>query len=248
MATPETSNLPNKKKIWVPLENNPDVFSHLASKLGVSSNLDFYDVYSIDDPELLAFVPRPVYALLFTCPADVYYKAREKDDKTVPEYNEAGDKEPVVWFKQTIGNACGLIALLHGLCNGETKQYIQPGSDMEKLLKEAIPLKRQARADLLYNSEALEVAHKSAAVRGDTVAPNSEDPVGNHYICFVKGKDGHLWELEGGWKGPLDRGALEPEEDMLSDKALNLGVKNFLAQAGGKDLRFSLVAMAPNLN
>lgn len=38
-------------------ENNPDVMNQLATKLGLSSELQFYDVYSLDAPEKLAHIP-----------------------------------------------------------------------------------------------------------------------------------------------------------------------------------------------
>ena len=72
-----------------------------------------------------------------------------------------------------------------------------------------------------------------------------------HYVCFVKNDDGHLWELDGRRKGPLDRGSLGAEDDVLSPKALDLGVRSFLkreAEAGGGELRFSLIVLAPSLD
>lgn len=122
---------------------------------------------------------------------------------------------------------------------------------MEKLLREALPLKPAERAELLYESTTLESAHASAARKGDSAAPDAESKVDLHFVCFVKAKDGHLWELDGGRKGPLDRGALGEEEDALSEKALDLGVRRFLKneeRAGGRDLRFSLVALAPSFD
>lgn len=68
-----------------------------------------------------------------------------------------------------------------------------------------------------------------------------------HYVCFIKSDKNHLWELDGRRKGPLNRGALASEEDLLSDKALDLGVRSFLkreAEAGGGELRFSLITLA----
>jgi len=251
MTSSDKFDAPKGRKTFVPLENNPEVMSHLAHRLGVSYKLGFQDVYSIDDPELLAFVPRPAYALLFICPAKVYWKTLGEEIANMPEYDGSGENEPVVWFKQTIGHACGLIGLLHGVCNGGAKEYIQPGSDLYNLLKEAIPLKPTPRADLLYNSSALESAHQSAAQEGDTEAPSAEEDNHFHFICFVKDKDGHMWELDGGRKGPMDRGALGPDEDVLSEKALQLGVRAFLAkeaQLGGGELRFSLVALVPNFD
>ena len=44
---------------------------------------------------------------------------------------------------------------------------------------------------------------------------------------------------------------LDADEDVLSEKALSLGVKRFLTreeEAGGGELRFSLVALGPSLD
>jgi len=97
----------------------------LLHKLGLSPKLAFHDVYSIDDPDLLAFTPRPAYALLLVFPvSDTYEKFRLQEDADKPEYAGAGPDEPVVWYKQTIGNACGLIGLLHGVSNGAARSHI----------------------------------------------------------------------------------------------------------------------------
>ncbi|MCJ1472319.1 ubiquitinyl hydrolase 1 [Lambiella insularis] len=245
-------DVPASNKRFVPLENNPEVMSSLLHQLGMSKSIGFHDVYSIDDPELLAFVPRPAYALLLVFPVNERYeKFRSSEDSGKPEYKGSGPEEEVMWFKQTIGNACGLIALLHGASNGPVKKFIEPGSDLEHLLQEAIPLKPIPRADLLYESRALESAHQSAAQKGDTVAPSADDHIELHYVCFVKSADNNLWEMDGRRIGPLKRGQLGPEEDVLSEKALELGVKSFLRreqEAGGGELRFSLVALGQSFD
>ena len=49
----------------------------------------------------------------------------------------------------------------------------------------------------------------------------------------------------------MNRGTLGPEKDVLSEKALELGVRKFLQreeEAGGGELRFSLITLAPNLD
>jgi ubiquitin carboxyl-terminal hydrolase L3 len=224
--------------------------STLASSLGVSPALGFHDIYSISDPDLLSFIPRPVYALIFLCPASIYHRARDAEHAAMPEYAASGPAEPVIWFKQTIGHACGLIGLLHSVLNGPAAEMIVQKSELHRLLSEAIPLKTMERAKLLEDSDVLEAAHHAAAVSGDTAAPDmdSAERLGNHFIAFVKGKDGHLWELEGNRKGPLDRGVLGENEDVLSERALELGIKRYVKleeEAGGKELRFSCLALAP---
>ena len=97
----------------------------LLHQLGVSKTIAFTDVYSIDDPDLLAFVPRPAHALLLIFPvSETYEKFRRQEDEGKKEYAGFGPNEEVTWFKQTIGNACGLIGLLHGATNGQAKQHI----------------------------------------------------------------------------------------------------------------------------
>jgi len=226
--------------------------SSLVHNLGLQKNLAFHDVFSIDDPGLLAFVPRPAYALLLIFPvSDTYEKFRVQEDSDKKEYDGSGPEEEVIWYKQTIGNACGLIGVLHGVSNGEARSHIEPKSNLSRLLEDAIPLKPAERANLLYDSEALENAHQSAAAGGDTAAPSADAKVDLHYVCFVKSEKNHLWEMDGRRKGPLDRGVLTDDEDVLSEKALDLGVRNFLKreqESGGGDLRFSLIVLSPSLD
>ena len=99
--------------------------SSLVHKLGLTTGLSWHDVYSIDDPSLLAFVPRPAHALLLVFPTNsAYEKARDEEDKSLSDYSGTGPEEEVLWFKQTIGNACGLMGLLHAACNGMTRDLI----------------------------------------------------------------------------------------------------------------------------
>ena len=128
----------------------------------------------------------------------------------------------------------------------------EPNSNLAKLVDDAIPLKPVERDHLLYESEALESAHQDAASGGDTAAPAADSDVDLHYVCFVKSDKNQLWELDGRRKGPLNRGELAPDEDVLSEKALDLGVRSFLKRetevGGGGELRFSLITLAPSLD
>jgi ubiquitin carboxyl-terminal hydrolase L3 len=99
--------------------------SSLVHKLGLSPSLSFHDVWSIDDPEMLAFVPRPANALLLVFPVSKTYETyRMQEDATNSEYDGKGGEEPVIWYKQTIKNACGLIGVLHAVSNGTAKDFI----------------------------------------------------------------------------------------------------------------------------
>lgn len=120
-------------------------------------------------------------------------------------------------------------------------------SDLETLLSSAINLPPAERCTLLERSDALANAHRDAASQGATSAPAAEDDVDLHYVCFVKGADGTFWELDGRRRGPLERGSLAENEDVLSQKALTIGPLKFLEREGA-DLRFSAVALAGALD
>lgn len=97
----------------------------LTHNLGLSPALAFHDVYSLDDADLLSLVPRPCLALLLVFPTSATFAAhRTQEDAPLPTYAGSGEGEEVVWFRQTIGNACGLYGLLHAVCNGAAREQI----------------------------------------------------------------------------------------------------------------------------
>lgn len=219
----------------------------LAAKLGLTDSLEFYDVYSLDSPEDLAHIPRPALALLVIIPlTKPWAQNRENEDANKGPYTGCGTEEPVIWFKQTIGHACGSIGLLHSLINGPAVDFITPNSDLDKIRKLAIPLKMAERAEMLYNNQAFEEAHKSVEQEGDSYTDAQVEREGGHFVSFVK-SGGRLWELEGDRKGPLDRGALDDDEDVLSPKALEFGIKRIIEMSkgeAGEEMLFSSIALA----
>ncbi|KAJ5827793.1 hypothetical protein N7447_004556 [Penicillium robsamsonii] len=217
----------NGQKTFIPLENNPEVHTHLCKNLGVSPSLTFHDILSTT-PEMLSWIPRPVNALILLCDKPIYLAARSGVEHSIPEYLGSGADEPVLWMKQTIGHACGLMALLHVVVNLENGKYITAGSELEKIVKLAVELGPVERARLLYDSRFLEEAHMDAASEGCSIVPLPQEECGFHFIAFVK-KDGKVWELNGGMNGPLLRGELEG--DLLGEQGLDMTVREFLHAA-----------------
>lgn len=243
---------PKEKKYFTMLENNPQVMNFLAHSLGLSASspLTFHHIYSLTDPELLALIPRPVHALLVIIPfTPTWHAARTAEDNTMSaEYPGKGEQEPVLWFKQTIGDACGSIGLLHCLLNGEAAKSIVPGSTLDQIRRDALDKSMWERARVLEENAEYEAAHQEAAKLGDSPMPNENEHehTGQHFVAFVKGTDGHLWELEGSRRGPLDRGTLKDDEDLLSEVALEKGLGRLMRieRENGGDLRFSAIALA----
>ncbi|VDP04937.1 unnamed protein product [Schistosoma curassoni] len=84
------------------------------SKLGVvEESWKFIDIFSLDD-DMLAFVPEPVISLLFLYPLET---SIENASLGVED-----NSSNVVLIKQTVGNACGTIAILHAIVNN--KQHL----------------------------------------------------------------------------------------------------------------------------
>ncbi|KAK9374825.1 uncharacterized protein V1513DRAFT_444522 [Lipomyces chichibuensis] len=238
---------------FVPLESNPDVLTRLAVSLGLSDSLSFYDVYSLDDPDLVSFIPRPALALMFVFPvSDAYEKYRREQDKDQPSY-EISPEDDVMWLKQTIKNACGTYAVLHSTLNGPACDYVKPDSILAQFKADLAPLTTKERVNYIENSKALEVAHVTVASDGDTAAPDANEEVNLHFVSFVKSKSNVLYELDGRRAGPIELTKLAPEDDVLSPAAV-LFVKRFMdreAQAASPSpsyLSFSLVALAPAID
>lgn len=77
--------------------------------------------------------------------------------------------------------------------------------------------------------------------------PTSADAeVDFHYVCFVKShKTGHLYQMDGDRKGPVDLGgSLEDDEDVLAEAGLSV-VRKFIEREGGENMNFGLLVLAP---
>ncbi|KAF1846086.1 ubiquitin carboxyl-terminal hydrolase, family 1 [Cucurbitaria berberidis CBS 394.84] len=244
MESTETTSTQIYSKHFIPLESNPEVFTELIHKLGLSKSLSFHDVLSLDDPELLAFLPRPVYALILVFPTTAAYEERiDQEEAELLDYQGSGVDEDVVFFKQTINNACGLYAILHAVCNGDAGRKIDDASLIGQLLQAGLPLVPDKLALMLEHSEELELAYAEVATKGDTEAPaHAEDEVDFHYITLVKSHtNSHLYQLDGDRKRPVDHGPMAVHEDVLSDKSLDI-IRSMMASEGN-NLNFSLMAL-----
>jgi ubiquitin carboxyl-terminal hydrolase L3 len=122
MTDREQRNPP--RKCYIPLESNPEVFTGLIRQLGVTQ-LEFRDVWSIDEADWRYMIPRSALALILVLPTtDLYNERTALEEATREQYTRSGIDEDVLWFQQTIHNACGLYAILHALLNGKARDYL----------------------------------------------------------------------------------------------------------------------------
>ncbi|CCH41317.1 Ubiquitin carboxyl-terminal hydrolase [Wickerhamomyces ciferrii] len=226
----------------IPLESNPEIFTTFAHKLGLTESFVFHDVYSLTEPELLSFISRPSPAVILLFPVSPDYNEAKKKEESSRELSL--QDEEVVWYKQTIRNACGLYALLNSISNLQEDSY-EPNSkitEFKKIHKDISKIE-----ELIAN---LENDYKDAATSGSTEAPNAEDEVDLHFIAFIK-KNGHVYELDGGRKGPLDLGeSNDPSsDDVLGEPKVVERFQRYNDLSDEKNkLNFSLIALAPSFD
>ncbi|KAF7292768.1 Ubiquitin carboxyl-terminal hydrolase [Mycena indigotica] len=175
--------------------------------------------------EVRLMLPQPVHALILIYSTTEEYEksirdARQAERNAGNGYSGSGDGEPVIWFDQTIRHACGFMSLLHASANLSSSgdEFIERGSLLANLLRDALPLAPVERAALLKSSQGIADVYNTASVRGTSTILHAEDNVPGHYVCFVRSpRTGHIFELDGGKNGPIDQdGWLQGDRDMLS--------------------------------
>ncbi|EIT75463.1 putative ubiquitin carboxyl-terminal hydrolase isozyme L3 [Aspergillus flavus] len=224
---PTGAKIINGVKTFIPLENNPEVHTHLATTLSIQS-LTFHDIFTLSPPP--QDLPHPINALIFLAAAPIYTRARSTLQSTLPKYTTTNETDPI-WIPQTIGHACGLMAFLHCVLNLDDGRHLACGSELAKLREELVSLAPGDRARVVYEALFLEEAHMDAARGGSSGVPGPEEDNGFHFVGFVKGGDGRVWELNGGMPGPLERGVLGDGEDLVSEAGLRLTVGDFMEAA-----------------
>ncbi|CAM8984524.1 unnamed protein product [Rhodiola kirilowii] len=219
-------------KKWLPLEANPDVMNQFLWNLGVPADeVECCDVYGLDE-ELLEMVPKPVLAVLFLYPLT----AKSEEERIQQDNTKKVCSEKVYFLRQTVGNACGTIGLLHAVGNITSEIKLVADSFLDRFYKSTANMNPMERALFLENDREMEVAHSLAATAGDTDA--SED-VNTHFICFVC-VDGELYELDGRKSDPISHGSSSPTT-LLKDAAK---VIQGVIQKNPDSVNFNVIAVS----
>ncbi|MED6193866.1 Ubiquitin carboxyl-terminal hydrolase 3 [Stylosanthes scabra] len=232
MASVQQSTSSASSKRWLPLEANPDVMNQFLWGLGLPEDeAECCDVYGLDD-QLLEMVPKPVLAVLFLYPI-----TPQTEEERLQQENEKREYSSKVYFmKQTVGNACGTVGLLHALGNPTSEIKLVEGSFLDKFFKSTASMDPMQRARFLENDGEVEVAHSVAANAGETVAA---DNAYAHFICFSC-VDGQLYELDGRKSEPISHGPSSPST-LLKDAAK---VINSMIQKNPDSINFNVIAVS----
>lgn len=220
---------------WVPLESNPTVFTQYTHTLGSNTSVGYCDVYGLDD-DLLAMVPKPVYAICLLVPSPAAKSmARETESKTITDFKKIPSG---LWYThQTVSNACGGVAMMHILANVKPS-ILKDDSSLGKFVKDTIGSDPVEIAKAMESSDELAAAHDNFAKQGQTAPPNAEDRVEEHFIALVP-FEGKLIELDGAKKGPVVH-CETTAENFLTDAAAIC--QKYMTLAEGS-LKFAVTAL-----
>ncbi|KAL7881778.1 hypothetical protein AOLI_G00086260 [Acnodon oligacanthus] len=226
---------------WLPLEANPEVMNQFLRQLGLVPTWQFGDVYGLD-PELLTLVPRPVCALLLLFPVTEKYESFRLEEEAKIKAQGQEVSSEVYFMKQTIGNACGTIGLIHAVANNQRHLEFEPDSPLKAFIAQSSKLSAEEKATFLEKDESIRVTHESSAQEGQTEAPSLDEKVDLHFIAFVN-VEGHLYELDGRKPFPIAHG--KTTEDSFLEDAAEV-CKKFMAR-DPQELRFTVVCVTETL-
>jgi len=226
-------NLSLNDNNWVGLESNPEVLTEYAHKLGVDKSWAFSDVLGLDE-ESLKMVPEPCLGVIFLYPFAQLesHKRRRGRDRGKPTEG--------VWFMaQTIGNACGAVALMHTVMNC-MKQVSKGSSKLAGFASDAKGASAAERGKLFGN--AMRDIHDGVASQGQTDAPRPNADLDFHFVSLVA-VDGVLYELDGNNDGPISCGAILSGTGGFIRSAVAHVQKEYIAPF--PDSHFVAIALGP---
>lgn len=223
---------------WLPLESNPEVMNTYMQKLGVNtSKWNYVDVYGLDT-ELLMMVPRPVCSLLLLFPITDNYEKFCRDEEEKIKTTGQHVSTNVYFTKQTVGNACGTVGIIHSILNNCDVIDLKEGP-LKSFFDETKALSADEKAKKLEDNDSITQCHSDSAQEGQTKAPSIEEKVNLHFIAFVE-KDGDLYELDGRKPFPINHGKTT-KDSFLEDCAVVC--KNFM-ERDPTLLQFNMIALA----
>ena len=102
----------------------------------------FHDVYALDPEVWLTAIPQPVAAVVLLYQIKKQHNdmikgqlEQQQKEATLKEGGPTSAENKPMFVKQTIGNACGTIALLHAVCNNVDKVGgVKEDSFLEKFM------------------------------------------------------------------------------------------------------------------
>ncbi|RCI11110.1 hypothetical protein L249_7518 [Ophiocordyceps polyrhachis-furcata BCC 54312] len=245
---------------WAEVESEPAFFNFILKKFGVGG-VTVRELVSLEH-WALAFLPQPVYGLVF-----LFQYAPQLADE---EDDDSG--EAPVWFaNQTTNNSCASVALLNIVMNAN----VELGQRLQSFKESTMDLSTPMRGNSIGNNSFIRTAHNSFVRRMDQLnadlclaneadahspkeprakaaakktkptdksevkQASSEVDYGFHFIAYVPA-GGFVWELDGMRIRPRNIGALDTEDwTAIARPRIQHRIKEY----GETEIAFSLLAL-----
>ncbi|KAK2871801.1 hypothetical protein FQN49_002809 [Arthroderma sp. PD_2] len=240
---PLTSEERDRWNGFCEIESEPACFNAMLRDFGVKG-VKVQEVVSLD-AEMLAFLPKPVYGLIFL------FRWREDD----PGKQEQSCPESLWFANQTVENACATVALLNIINNIEGIEMGQELQSFREFTKDFTPA---LRGNAIGNFEFVKKIHNSFArkmevltsdmllknqgrkpkAKDDQEADDSE--AGFHFIAFVKAKE-KVWKFDGLERQPQSLGECR-EDDWLGLATSEIQAK--MAEYEEDQIEFSILSLS----
>uniref|UniRef100_A0A3B3SVT8 ubiquitinyl hydrolase 1 n=1 Tax=Paramormyrops kingsleyae TaxID=1676925 RepID=A0A3B3SVT8_9TELE len=146
------------------------------------------------------------------------------------------DDHKVYFLKQTVGNSCGTVGLLHTVANNKDKLEFESDSVLKKFLEDTVNMSAEERARELESSQEIHKVHDGVAAEGQCQV--EEGKMGFHLITFVN-VGGQLWELDGRMNFPVNHGATNEDSFVMDASKI---CRQFVKREKD-EVRFSAVAL-----
>lgn len=228
--------------------------------------LQFCDVFGTDD-DLLAMVPDPARAMVVLFPiTEATAQAERAEEEARKDTQGEGHKlhqesmaavkhghtdvdvdsakaEDHLWFThQTIGNACGTVAVMHVLMNLRDEiGGFREDSPLASFYAKTRNQDPAARGKALEEADEVAETHEAVAQEGQTETPELSARVNLHFVALIHHK-GRLYEMDGRRDAPIDRGSTTPETFLKDAGAV---VRDVFIKRDPTNNNFSLMALAP---
>ncbi|XP_043917403.1 ubiquitin carboxyl-terminal hydrolase isozyme L1 [Protopterus annectens] len=217
---------------WKPMEINPSMLSKAIEDLGVSGCC-CEDILGLEEASLANVRGSPLSLILLFPLTSEHAAFRQQQVKELTEKQPSGSG--IYFMKQTIGNSCGTICLLHSVANNQTKLKFKDGSPLKKFLSETANQSPEDRAKHLEKCEDIRRIHDAVADEGQCRVAEGKN---FHAVAFVN-VNGTLVEFDGLEPSPIYHGKTSDDHLLLDAAKI---CRQFTQRQPG-EVHFSAVAI-----
>ncbi|PVU98355.1 hypothetical protein BB559_001639 [Furculomyces boomerangus] len=144
-------------------------------------------------------VPQPSLSIIFLFPTTGQIQKERKEMYTNSVTNDKETVDDVYFLKQTIGNACGTIAIIHALANN------LDSIDLGNFIEKTKDLDPYTKCKELENNHDFANIHNSTSQQGQTEPVEADSIIDFHFVAFTL-KNGILLEMDGTFDHPISHG------------------------------------------